>query len=146
MANTALSAPLHLDTYRAARRPSQFQEPQEPHAAPQQQVAPRPQRAPMRLTRRGKFVLIGMPIFLASVSVLMLLGLLLSPANASGETPLGVEAVSVTVIEGDTLWGLARDFAPQLDPREAVRQIAEINNLESSTLYAGTELYIPTAQ
>ena len=126
MANTALSAPLHL-----------VPDPIAYHA---------PQEAPLRLTRRGKFVLIAMPIFMASMGVLMLLGLFLSPAKASADVPLGVDAVSVTVIEGDTLWGLAREFAPQLDPREAVRQIAEINNLEGSVLFAGTELYIPTAR
>ena len=126
MANTALSAPLHL-----------VPDPIAYHA---------PQEAPLRLTRRGKFVLIAMPIFLASVGVLMLLGLFLSPAKASADVPLGVEAVSVTVIEGDTLWGLAREFAPQLDPREAVRQIAEINNLEGSVLFPGTEIYVPSAR
>lgn len=126
MASTALSAPLHL-----------VPDPIAYHA---------PQEAPLRLTRRGKFVLIAMPIFLASVGVLMLLGLFLSPAKASADVPLGVEAVSVTVIEGDTLWGLAREFAPQLDPREAVRQIAEINNLEGSVLFPGTEIYVPSAR
>ncbi|MFF5794138.1 LysM peptidoglycan-binding domain-containing protein [Paeniglutamicibacter sp. NPDC012692] len=126
MASTALSAPLHL-----------VPDPIAYHA---------PQEAPLRLTRRGKFVLIAMPIFLASLGVLMLLGLFLSPAKASADVPLGVDAVSVTVIEGDTLWGLAREFAPQLDPREAVRQITEINNLEGSVLFPGTEIYVPTAR
>ncbi|MFJ6418817.1 LysM peptidoglycan-binding domain-containing protein [Paeniglutamicibacter sp. NPDC091659] len=126
MANAALSAPLHL-----------VPDPIAYHA---------PQEAPLRLTRRGKFVLIAMPIFLASVGVLMILGLFLSPAKASADVPLGVEAVSVTVIEGDTLWGLAREFAPQLDPREAVRQITEINNLEGSVLFPGTEIYVPSAR
>ena len=126
MASTALSAPLHL-----------VPDPIAYHA---------PKEAPLRLTRRGKFVLIAMPIFLASLGVLMLLGLFLSPAKASADVPLGVDAVSVTVIEGDTLWGLAREFAPQLDPREAVRQITEINNLEGSVLFPGTEIYVPTAR
>ena len=125
MAGTAFSAPLHLVpdpiSYRA------------------------PQEAPLRLTRRGKFVLIAMPIFFATVGVLMLLGLFLSPAKASADVPLGVEAVSVTVIEGDTLWGLAREFAPQLEPREAIRQIAEINNLEGNVLFPGTEIFVPSA-
>ncbi len=124
MANS-LSAPLHL-----------VPDPIAYHA---------PQEAGLRLTRRGKFVLIAMPIFMASMGVLMLLGLFLSPAKASADVPVGVAALSVTVIEGDTLWGLAQ-VAPQLDPREAVRQIAEINNLEGDVLYAGTELYIPTAR
>nr|WP_254456359.1 LysM peptidoglycan-binding domain-containing protein [Paeniglutamicibacter quisquiliarum] len=96
------------------------------------------------MTRRGKFVLIGLPIFVVSAAVLMLLGLFLSPANASADIPLGVDAVSVTVIEGDTLWGIAREFAPQLEPREAVRQIGDLNNLNSSVLLPGAELFVPT--
>lgn len=128
MANTAFSAPLHLVT-------SNDYPLLEPEHSP----------APLRLTRRGKFVLIGLPIFVLSAAALMLLGLFLSPANASADVPRGVDAVSVTVIEGDTLWGIAREFAPQLEPREAVRQIGELNNLGSSVLLPGAELFVPTA-
>lgn len=126
MANTALSAQLHLVT--ANDYPIDLQE----------------RLAPLRLTRRGKFVLIGVPIFIISTAVLMLLGLFLSPAKASDSVPLGVDAVTVTVIEGDTLWGIAREFAPELEPREAIRQIGDLNNLNSSVLQAGTELFVPT--
>jgi hypothetical protein len=126
MANTAFSAPLHLVTSNDHLLESP------------------PTLAPLRLTRRGKFVLIGLPIFVLSAAVLMLLGLFLSPANASAEVPLGVDALSVTVIEGDTLWGIAHEFAPQLEPREAVRQIGDLNNLNSSVLHPGAELFVPT--
>lgn len=134
MASTALSAPLHLITspdYTPAPLPAQGNE-----SGP----------GPLRLTRRGKFVIIGMPIFLVSVAALMLLGIFLSPANASDVNPVGVEALSVTVIEGDTLWGLAREFAPQLEPRDAVQQIGDLNNLSSSVLQPGSELFVPTGR
>lgn len=132
MANTALSAPLHLIT-----SPDYL-------SAPLSARGIESDHAPLRLTRRGKFVIIGLPIFLVSVAALMLLGVFLSPANASDVNPLGVEASSVTVIEGDTLWGLAHEFAPQLEPREAVQQIGELNNLSSSVLLPGAELFVPT--
>ena len=131
MASTAFSAPLHLVT-------SDDYTPE-----PQLALASPPVMSPLRLTRRGKFVLIALPIFLVSAAVLMLLGLFQSPANASDDTPLGVEAITVTVIEGDTLWGIAREFAPQLEPREAVRQIGDLNNLNSSVLHPGAELFVP---
>ncbi|PQZ92830.1 peptidoglycan-binding protein [Arthrobacter sp. MYb227] len=124
MANTAFSAPLHLVPEPAA-------------------TTTRSDLAPLRLTRRGKFVLIGMPIFILSVGVLMLIGVFLSPAKASADAPLGVDALNVTVVEGDTLWGLAREFAPNTERREAIRQIAELNNLHGNILHAGTELFIP---
>lgn len=127
MANTAFSAPLHLVPEPAA-------------------ITTRSDLAPLRLTRRGKFVLIGMPIFVLSLGVLMLIGIFFSPAKASADVPLGVDALNVTVIEGDTLWGLAREFAPEIEPREAIRQIAELNNLQGNVLYAGTELYIPRSR
>ena len=129
MANTAFSAPLHLVT-------SPNFEP-EPHM--------RQAQAPLRLTRRGKFVLIALPIFLVAAASMMIIGLFQSPANASDTSPLGVEATTVTVIEGDTLWGIAREFAPQLEPRDAVRQIGEMNSLSSSMLHPGTEIFVPTA-
>ena len=55
--------------------------------------APQPALAPLRLTRRGKFVLIALPIFLVSAAALMLLGMFQSPANASDRTPAGVDAL-----------------------------------------------------
>ncbi|WP_336923123.1 LysM peptidoglycan-binding domain-containing protein [Aquipuribacter sp. SD81] len=55
-----------------------------------------------------------------------------------------VGAVSVVVDPGDTLWSLARDHAPDRDPRAVVHDVVRLNELASSTVLAGDRLLVPT--
>src|SRR5688500_7987605 len=60
----------------------------------------------LRLTRRGRIVLIGLPLVLLAALLLSLAGLLNSPAKAA-DTASGLsvtETVSVTVQSGESLW------------------------------------------
>ncbi len=55
------------------------------------------------------------------------------------------EMVSVVVQPGDTLWGLAREYAPVLDPREAVYIIREANDgIDPGWLQPGDVVLIPS--
>jgi hypothetical protein len=47
---------------------------------------------------------------------------------------------NVTVLHGDTLWSIARQIAPDVDPRRVIDQIRQQNHLPSSGLIAGQEL------
>lgn len=104
--------------------------------------------APMRirLNRRGWVVLVGIPVFLLAVTVTLLLTMFGNSVMASASEPVGVNAVEVTVLPGDTLWGLASEFAEGYDVESAVQHIAELNTLEGSTLQAGQTLYVPVIQ
>lgn len=52
---------------------------------------------------------------------------------------------TVEVASGDTLWDLASTYkADKTDIRKAVYEIKNINNLKSSELTVGSEIYIPT--
>ena len=54
------------------------------------------------------------------------------------------EMVSVVVQPGDTLWGLARQYAPGLDPRQAVYIIRTANGgLDPGRLQPGDVVLVP---
>lgn len=99
--------------------------------------------ARMKLTRRGRFVLFGLPVLLVLGALMMMLGAFLNPAQASTGGLSTTETVSVSVKSGESLWSVAERVSPDRDPREVVAEIAQINNLESSTLLAGQKLEVP---
>jgi len=49
----------------------------------------------------------------------------------------------VTVAPGDTIWGLARKYYPNVDPRLAVAAIQALNELADAIIYPGQVLAIP---
>ena len=52
---------------------------------------------------------------------------------------------TVTVVSGDTLWGIAEDHSVDgFTTANMVDAIREANHLESACLYGGTQLLVPT--
>lgn len=97
----------------------------------------------LRLTRRGRRVLAA----LAATPAIITLGFAIlsgGAALASGEGGAGAdEFATVTVAPGDTLWSIATDVAPDVDPRDVINDIARLNALDSAELSVGTSLAIP---
>lgn len=118
--------------------------PERPFASTAQmsETTPRPGR--LRLTRRGRFVLIWLPLMLGAALLVLLVGLLNSPASAAGSRDMTTpEVETVTVLSGDSLWGLAQEFAPDRDPRIVMSEIVELNGLERQVLEAGQSVSVP---
>lgn len=93
-----------------------------------------------RLTRRGRVLLLT-----ALVAVLFgafSLGRSVSEAAAPGAEPA---RHVVTVEHGDSLWTLARQAAPDNDPRDVVAQIRDLNDLSTAGLVPGQQLVLPVA-
>ncbi|MFC3690137.1 LysM peptidoglycan-binding domain-containing protein [Aquipuribacter hungaricus] len=63
--------------------------------------------------------------------------------SGAGAQTLPTETVAVVVAPGDTLWQLARDHAPERDPRSVVADIVQLNDLGSAGVQAGTEVRVP---
>ena len=109
--------------------------------------AGRPVASPrLRLTRRGRIVLIGIPAMLLAVLLMSLTGLFNSPAKAS-DSAADVQVtptVSVTVQPGQSLWAIAGAVAPDRDARDVVADIVQLNNLAAGTVLPGQQLYVPT--
>ncbi|MEO5313397.1 LysM peptidoglycan-binding domain-containing protein [Pseudarthrobacter sp. CC12] len=108
------------------------------------QVSPSP--APLRLTRRGRIVLIGVPLVVLAVLLLSLAGFFHSPAKASDSVAdLAVTpTVTVTVQPGQSLWAIAGTVAPGRDARDVVADIVQLNNLDAGTVLPGRQLFVPT--
>ena len=109
--------------------------------APQTGKPPR-----FRLTRRGRLVLIGLPLVLLAALLLSLTGLLNSPAKAADAAGgLSVtETVSVTVQPGESLWAIAGSVDPARDPRDVIADIVQLNNLENGKVMPGQQLFVPS--
>lgn len=97
----------------------------------------------IRINRRGWAVLVGVPVFILTIAAAFLITMFTSSAQAASNLPQGVETVAVTVIPGDSLWDLAREYAVGYDVNAAMEHITEINALDSSEIRVGDTLEIP---
>lgn len=99
-------------------------------------------RTPLQLTRRGRLVLLVLPALVAVALLAVLVGGMVQPAQASDHaTGPGLE--QVTVMEGESLWSLARTYAPSQDTRDVVAEIQDLNAL-TGPLQAGQTITVPT--
>ena len=96
-------------------------------------------RSHLRMTKRGRAVLLSLvatPIVIAALAF----GISAGGATAtSSSTPLA----KVTVVGGESLWGLAKQIAPNADPRDVIADIISVNRLGSADIYPGEQLSIP---
>lgn len=106
-------------------------------------------RTRLRITVRGRRVLaavIALPLALTLAGAVLSGGLLNGgAAAASADSAVNVSFETVTVMPGDTLWGLATKVAPNADPRDVVDAIVRLNMLSAGALAIGQELAIPTS-
>ncbi|GAB3655212.1 hypothetical protein GCM10027589_14290 [Actinocorallia lasiicapitis] len=93
------------------------------------------ERQPVRLTRRGRVVVVGFAVF-------VVLGL-----GAGGRVAFagGGEGRSGTVVvePGDTLWSIASSAEPHADPRLVIERIIKLNGLPGVIIEPGQELILP---
>ncbi len=98
-----------------------------------------PVRPHLRMTRRGRAVLLGL---VATPVVIAALAFGINAGDASGtrsSTPLA----KITVVGGETLWSVAKQLAPTADPRDVISDIMAVNRLSTADIYPGEQLAIP---
>lgn len=113
-------------------------------------LRPAPVKA-LRLTRRGRLVFFGIPALLvAAATVFAMMGIIFgsiaSPAHASAEfeaVSMSDYATTVTVLQGESLWSIARDSNPARNARDVVQEIVALNDLGAGTLHAGQQIFVP---
>jgi hypothetical protein len=98
--------------------------------------APGKAPGPIRLTRRGRYVVLSFLITVAALAVV----LVARPGNA--DDPTRPQPVAV-VHSGDTLWSIASSYAPYRDRRDTVEDIRRLNHLDGYTLRVGQRLKLP---
>lgn len=92
---------------------------------------------PARLTTRGRVALVV--TFMASIAV----GLTVGQASVAAPTAPPTYA-SVTVQPGQTLWEIAIERAPGVDPRRTVARLVALNGLaDADAITAGDRLNVP---
>lgn len=97
--------------------------------------------APVRLTRRGRWVL----TLLLLGSVLALSIVFGSGSVASPERGQAPATATVVVTSGASLWSIADEIAAPGETREVMYEIQRLNGLESSVLVPGQTLVVPAA-
>jgi LysM repeat protein len=63
--------------------------------------------------------------------------------DSSSVSTATVDFEYVTVMPGDSLWGIAEQYAPEVDPRDFIADIVALNNLSDSVVDAGMRLALP---
>jgi len=99
--------------------------------------------APIRLTRRGRF-LVSVLSFVAmlAISLVSLFGIATASAKASNEASNST-TTQIVVAPGETLWTIAARVNPEIDPRAVIDQIMNLNVIDGSNVYAGQVLLVP---
>jgi LysM domain len=95
-------------------------------------------RPPLRLTRRGRVVVLMFLVLLASLAS----AVLLTTASRADLAPAG-PAPTVVVQPHDTLWAIARRAAPRRDPYAVIADIRELNGFTGSVVQPGQALLLP---
>lgn len=95
--------------------------------------------APVRLTRRGVFVL----AVVVGALAMALLWAATSSARSDAATGAAARVRAVTVAPGDTLWSIASRVAPGRDPRAEVAALQHRNHLSGADLVPGQQLRVP---
>lgn len=95
-------------------------------------------RPSLRLTRRGRLVVLGFFILMASLAS----AILLATASRAESRETG-PAPSVVVQPHDTLWSIATRTSPRRDPYAAVAEIKKINGIEGYVVHPGQTLELP---
>ncbi len=94
-------------------------------------------RPVIRLTRRGRLVLLALLLLLAGA-----VGVLVAASTGEAAAPPG-PAPTVVVQPGDTLWSIATHYAPGPDPFGTIERIRQLNDLDGYTVHAGQRLVLP---
>jgi LysM repeat protein len=95
-------------------------------------------RPPLRLTRRGRAVVLTFLLALASLASVVLF----TTASRADNPPVG-PAPTVVVQPRDTLWSIATRVSSGHDPHAVIAEIRELNGLDGYVVQPGDTLILP---
>jgi Tfp pilus assembly protein FimV len=101
---------------------------------------PRVSRSSVRLTRRGRLVVV-----VAALLVAFAIGVFATAAGSvATQHPGTAEPTKIVQVgSGDTLWDIASQLADNGDVRSMMTEIEQLNALDSSDLQVGQRLVVP---
>ena len=88
----------------------------------------------------------GLRALLLGLLLVLLVGALLLLFGEEAESSMGPPQITAVVVQpGDTLWEIADRFWPEsADLRAVVRELVELNRLQSKVLQPGQVLQVPS--
>ncbi|MBM2617749.1 LysM peptidoglycan-binding domain-containing protein [Actinoplanes sp. LDG1-06] len=90
------------------------------------------------MTRRGRAVILGLLVVLASLAS----AVLFTTASRADEPPAGPPP-TIVVRSGDTLWDIASREMPRRDAWQAMDELRRLNGLSSYRVAEGDVLILP---
>lgn len=101
--------------------------------------APAASRGSVRLTRRGRLVVLAV-----AVLAILAVGFVLAGGSVATSEPGSPEPARVVMVgTGDTLWDIAAGISDDGDVRAMVDRIQRLNALDSGMVVAGQRLLVP---
>ena len=94
--------------------------------------------APIRLTRRGRIVVLTFFILMASLA-----SAVLWTTASRADDPAEGPAPTVVVQPDDSLWSIAERVAPGRPPFDVIHDIRTLNDIDTWYVYAGETLVVP---
>lgn len=94
----------------------------------------------LRITKRGRRVLtalVALPLVIGALVAVLSSGGAVATAEGTSN-----DFTYVTIAEGENLWQLAQEIAPNVDPRDVVAEIVSLNQL-TGEIQAGQKIAIP---
>jgi LysM repeat protein len=103
--------------------------------------AARPRQGSLRLTRRGRLV-----VLVLGLIAMLALGVVLGSVSAASDGSTAGRTETIRVQSGDTLWDIAAERAGSGESvQDVIDEIRAINHLSSGALMAGDQLEVPAA-
>jgi hypothetical protein len=94
----------------------------------------------LRITKRGRRLLV------AVVALPLVIGALVAAINSGGAVATAegtsTDFTYVTMAQGESLWQLAQEIAPNADPRDVIAEIVSLNQIQGE-VQAGQKIAIP---
>lgn len=122
----------------------------QPILMPSAVISPRPRpvaaQSPVRLTRRGRAVVVALVVVaIAAVALVIAMATAAGAQAASpGQPGSGHRGMhEIVVQQGQTLWSIASAAEPTADPRVVVQQIMAANRMTTADIAAGQVLWVP---
>lgn len=102
-------------------------------------VVSEPTPRPVRLTRRGRLV-----VLMAGLLIVAVVSIVWGAGSAATDQAGQPAPTRVVVVEsGDTLWGIADAATDEADVRSVVDRIVELNDLPGGVVHPGQRLRVP---